>query len=456
MKNTVLTSLKLTIAAILILFTTHAYATDWETCSTAPSSKETFVFPVTYTKNLEVGADTQASLLETIRTEAALCEVFPYRLLCGWDGYIYRYELTFERYLPFYRFKQRVASASRMDIEQCVSAFDGLNNREKAFVLTALFIFERSRRLRDVPQKSVTDGSKEQEYCYRMELSDPVDLRRISKLAEDGDASGLRSLFSESISVFPAQRLSEYIQERAASGEYVPAYCYNPEFCGVFTPLLYPDYAPDEQIDSSVWRRWRDVIAGCADVNEVAFEGFRSDDLLFPMEKVTRENARSLGKLAVDWIENLDLCETIIEQNLGFNVSDEDFLADYGFAYPGAPDDKVKSPFMENFLKGIEELEKSGGNEVSLMKALREYWFALHVVPASQRWTEELSSSGVSFPLRGNSSARDVTLRDISTAFMLKRLPYAGDPQFTAPPKNNLTKNEKRAEEWKEERGLTP
>ena len=90
------------------------------------------------------------------------------------------------------------------------------------------------------------------------------------------------------------------------------------------------------------------------------------------------------------------------------------------------------------------------------MKALREYWFALHVVPASQRWTEELSSSGVSFPLRGNSSARDVTLRDISTAFMLKRLPYAGDPQFTAPPKNNLTKNEKRAEEWKEERGLTP
>ena len=132
MKNTVLTSLKSTIAVVLILFTTHAYATDWETCSTAPSSKETFVFPVTYTKNLEVGADTQASLLETIRTEAALCEVFPYRLLCGWDGYIYRYELTFERYLPFYRFKQRVASASRMDIEQCVSAFDGLNNREKA------------------------------------------------------------------------------------------------------------------------------------------------------------------------------------------------------------------------------------------------------------------------------------------------------------------------------------
>ena len=103
------------------------------------------------------------SLLETIKIEAANMEVFPVDLIAknslgainrkqekasGKEVGVWvdRTELTFERYLPFYRFKTRVGLATPEEIEECVENFKGFSVKEKALVIAAIFIFERIHR----------------------------------------------------------------------------------------------------------------------------------------------------------------------------------------------------------------------------------------------------------------------------------------------------------------------
>ncbi|MGN1064520.1 MAG: hypothetical protein ACI4QC_03840, partial [Thermoguttaceae bacterium] len=126
MKNTVLTSLKLTIAAILILFTTHAYAIDWKA----------------FSAEWNVAPDPSATLLETIKKEAAASEVYQPKIAY----YSTALDVSFTQYLSYYRLKCKIAQATESDIDECVQEFDNLNTKEQAYVLTALFIYERIHR----------------------------------------------------------------------------------------------------------------------------------------------------------------------------------------------------------------------------------------------------------------------------------------------------------------------
>ena len=464
MKKTTFRALRLVIAVVAAFGAPNCFSDE----PTAALTQETSAnasneSPVTI--YLEPECDPNDRLLDVIKKEATVSEVFPFAYLFTWDLCAQRYDLTFERYLSFYRFKQKAAQATPEEIDECVRALDRLNNKEKAFVLTAIFIFEHTRRPRNLDSPSLDlknaplaggvlvdaiDGSQndvspdaEEDYrCFYWYLHLNADNPRRIKIAVRKDD------------------FSKFVRERERAGQYVPDYYYNPEFKGNFISLLFPPYAPDEQIEASSWRRWRDAIAKYADVNDVAIEAFRPDDmprLKFPFNTATRENAYNFGKTAVDWYRNLDLCKELIRQNLGFDVSDEDSLAVLGLkTLDNKNSDSAASSFMEEFLKRTKTLEEQNGKQAPIMKALREYWFVIHLAPASQ-WLSQGFGQSSAGPLvwAGNGSAWDVTLRDVSVALMSNRLPYTGDPQFTAPPKK-LTEEEKRIEERKEEWGLTP
>ena len=91
------------------------------------------------------------SLLEVVKAEAAQMDVYPiatlapFRFECAnmehWGVYT---DLTFERYLPFYRFKTKACVATRAEIDECVAQFDTLSPKERALVLTAIYIAERA------------------------------------------------------------------------------------------------------------------------------------------------------------------------------------------------------------------------------------------------------------------------------------------------------------------------
>ncbi|MBR2005980.1 MAG: hypothetical protein IKK39_05915 [Thermoguttaceae bacterium] len=91
------------------------------------------------------------SLLEVVKAEAAQMNVYPiatlapFRFECAnmehWGVYT---DLTFERYLPFYRFKTKACVATRAEIDECVAQFDALSPKERALVLTAIYIAERA------------------------------------------------------------------------------------------------------------------------------------------------------------------------------------------------------------------------------------------------------------------------------------------------------------------------
>ena len=126
MKNVVLTSLKSTALIVLILLTSITSANDWKAYST-----EWAFTP-----------DPSATLLQTIKKEAASSGVYP--PMCAF--YSNSYDVSFTRYLPYYRLKAKTAQATEAEIDECVHEFDNLNTKEQAYVLTALFIYERIHR----------------------------------------------------------------------------------------------------------------------------------------------------------------------------------------------------------------------------------------------------------------------------------------------------------------------
>ncbi|MBQ4079249.1 MAG: hypothetical protein II596_01070, partial [Thermoguttaceae bacterium] len=106
-------------AVILLLLSANVYATDWN-----------------------VAPDPSATLLETVKKEAAESDVYQPR--CAY--HLESYDVSFSQYLPYYRLKSKIAQATEAEIDECVREFDKLNTKEQAYVLTALFIYERIRR----------------------------------------------------------------------------------------------------------------------------------------------------------------------------------------------------------------------------------------------------------------------------------------------------------------------
>ena len=57
-----------------------------------------------------------------------------------------RYDITYDRFLPFYRFYLSTLNATADDIDECFEAFDEMTPKEKVLALTALYVFEQRVR----------------------------------------------------------------------------------------------------------------------------------------------------------------------------------------------------------------------------------------------------------------------------------------------------------------------
>ncbi|MBQ9874755.1 MAG: hypothetical protein IJM30_09855 [Thermoguttaceae bacterium] len=283
------------------------------------------------------------TLLETIKIEAANMEVFPVDLIAdSTEGAVYqrpylekqrealktlgvRYgvskwgehrELTFDRYLPFYRFKTRVGLATPEEIDECVEAFDSLSAKEKALAITAIFIFERIRRR---------------------------PLRDENKLTPNGPV-GQR---------FP----------------YAPFYPINPYLYN-YVALFLPKYEPNDSIANEKWIEWISTIKSCLKIDEIAFPAIDSpsdNDGENEGRPVFSADGRVLRKdsSSPEWTQNLNRCRELVEEKLGVS------LAAFGCDSPNF--DKSRE-----FLKKAYELDLDPAlSKYSVELALRDYWFTL-------------------------------------------------------------------------------
>ena len=104
MKNIVFTLLSSISAIILLLLSANAYATDW---NAAP--------------------DPSATLLETVKKEAAESDVYQPRCAYHLDSY----DVSFSQYLPYYRLKAKLAQATKAALNEFVRTFAKLNTNDQ-------------------------------------------------------------------------------------------------------------------------------------------------------------------------------------------------------------------------------------------------------------------------------------------------------------------------------------
>ncbi len=134
--------------------------------------------PIVFDEHFE-----EDSLYEYIKRESPNMKIFPFELVATrstfyhltepfyWELYNHynefrpchvwreRYETTFELYLPFYRFKEKVCRSTAQEIDECVNKIDECTPKEQALILTSVFIFERLKRPFLGPEKMLqNDG----------------------------------------------------------------------------------------------------------------------------------------------------------------------------------------------------------------------------------------------------------------------------------------------------------
>jgi len=214
-----------------------------------------FTFNFINTGNLVLSSDDQGNdpsktMFERIQQIAAKTEVFPvdiynlnhsgplglkavvskdtsvdprFRVFGGWQ---YRYDLTFDRFIPLFEFKECVYNASVNDLDDCINRIEEMTPKEKALLLTAIFIFE---------------------FRYRHCASFDEPLAFMMKLANDY-IDELRDRYDP--------QMIKYFEDHV--GELL--------FCG-----RNMGYKPNESIDKEVWSRWLTVIEKYRDDKTVVF-----------------------------------------------------------------------------------------------------------------------------------------------------------------------------------------
>ena len=81
------------------------------------------------------------TLAEYLTREAPKMDYFPIGIL-DYAVARFRAALTFERYLTFYRYKERVISSSKEEIDECVRQIDDFPPKTQALILAATVIFD--------------------------------------------------------------------------------------------------------------------------------------------------------------------------------------------------------------------------------------------------------------------------------------------------------------------------
>ena len=403
MKNIVFTLLSSISAVLLLVLSANVYATDWN-----------------------VAPDPSATLLETVKKEAAESDVYQPR--CAY--HLESYDVSFSQYLPYYRLKAKIAQATEAEIDECVREFDKLNTKEQAYVLTALFIYERIRRRPmvsdeecETAKKIIIDG-----YTSEKEIEpgvEPVYAQLLRTVTSNYNIS--RTRFWREIKKF------DWFPYRPLTGGgflyakfQLPGFEVDEQRMFLLPPCEFPPDAPDGAVSESVWEQRVNVIKKCADSSEVAFPAFHPEET----DAATLYTLRKSTKLYSKWLADLKICLQFIDVSVHLKISPEDFKQSMLekpeiFPYVSCSENDAFFPYdtilpysIEEFLKRTDKKERIGSIDSPGLAAIREYWIV---------WQ---SSKGIlarnlsSLPPHGNSSVEPQTLGEIARFLLEGRIPY--------------------------------
>ena len=394
MKNIVFTLLSSISAIILLLLSANAYATDW---NAAP--------------------DPSATLLETVKKEAAESDVYQPRCAYHLDSY----DVSFSQYLPYYRLKAKIAQATEAEIDECVREFDKLNTKEQAYVLTALFIYERIRRRPmvsdeewETAKKIIIDG-----YTSEKEVEpgvEPVYAQLLRTVTSNYNIS--RTQFWRELKEFdwfPYRPLSCRLLYDFGHGRFqLSGFRVNEQRMFLLPPCEFPPDAPDGAVSESVWEQRVNVIKKCADSSEVAFPAFHPEET----DAATRYTLRKSTKLYSKWLADLKICLQFIDVSVHLKISPEEFKRSMLEKPVFFPYDTTLPYSMEEFLRRTDKKERTGSIDSPGLAAIREYW----IVWQSSKGI--LARNPSSLPPHGNSSVEPQTLGEIARFLLEGRIQY--------------------------------
>ena len=400
MKNIVFTLLSSVSAVLLIVLSANVYATDWN-----------------------VAPDPSATLLETVKKEAA--ESVVYQPMCAY--YCESYDVSFSQYLPYYRLKAKIAQATEAEIDECVREFDKLNTKEQAYVLTALFIYERIRR-----RPMVTDEE--------WKLAKETIIGGYDKKAGVGFTWSHIQLLRTLTSNYNISRTQLWQEMKVFDWfPYRPLACISGDFdfdrrfqligfkvneqrMFLLPPCEFPPEAPEGVVSESVWRQRVNVIKKCAYSSEIAFPAFHPEET---DDTTLRESTeRKDSKLYAKWSSDLENCLQYIDVSVHLKITPEifeqacvlenlgkDANASYGGTLPYS---------IEEFLRRTDKKEQTSASDTPGLAAIREYLIVWQSSSGIYRVRPLLTQA---HPY-GNSSVEPKTLGEIARFLLEGRIQY--------------------------------
>ncbi len=398
MKNTVLTSLKLTIAAILILFTTHAYAIDWKA----------------FSAEWNVAPDPSATLLETIKKEAAASEVYQPKIAY----YSTALDVSFTQYLSYYRLKCKIAQATESDIDECVQEFDNLNTKEQAYVLTALFIYERIHRR---PLVSDEEWKLAQEIIIegfekKVDLNEDHPARRLLRTLTSSYNISRTYVWREikEFDWFPYRPLTFSLVDGLNGTEGRPfVFKTNEQRMFLLPPSDFPPDNLNGTVSETVWEQRVNVIKKCTHSDEIAFPAFHPEEAYAAGFDFYGENGSKLRK---KWLADIDICLQFIEDSEDLKIPTQEFeKGREALKYLGQG---TTVPYViEEFFRRTDEKERTAAPNCDVAAAIREYyivWNSTYCIFIGRRISTAY----------GNSSSKPKTLGEIAQFLLEGRIQY--------------------------------
>ena len=398
MKNTVLTSLKSTIAAILILFTTNAYAIDWKA----------------FSAEWNVVPDPSATLLETIKKEAAASEVYQPKIAY----YSTALDVSFTQYLSYYRLKCKIAQATESDIDECVQEFDNLNTKEQAYVLTALFIYERIHRR---PLVSDEEWKLAQEIIIegfekKVDLNEDHPARRLLRTLTSSYNISRTYVWREikEFDWFPYRPLTFSLVDGLNGTEGRPfVFKTNEQRMFLLPPSDFPPDNLNGTVSETVWEQRVNVIKKCTHSDEIAFPAFHPEEAYAAGFDFYGENGSKLRK---KWLADIDICLQFIEDSEDLKIPTQEFeKGREALKYLGQG---TTVPYViEEFFRRTDEKERTAAPNCDVAAAIREYyivWNSTYCIFIARRISTAY----------GNSSSKPKTLGEIAQFLLEGRIQY--------------------------------
>ncbi|MBQ4194837.1 MAG: hypothetical protein II622_01885, partial [Thermoguttaceae bacterium] len=392
------TSLKLTITAILILFTTNAYAIDWKA----------------FSAEWNVAPDPSATLLETIKKEAAASEVYQPKIAY----YSTALDVSFTQYLSYYRLKCKIAQATESDIDECVQEFDNLNTKEQAYVLTALFIYERIHRR---PLVSDEEWKLAQEIIIegfekKVDLNEDHPARRLLRTLTSSYNISRTYVWREikEFDWFPYRPLTFSLVDGLNGTEGRPfVFKTNEQRMFLLPPSDFPPDNLNGTVSETVWEQRVNVIKKCTHSDEIAFPAFHPEEAYAAGFDFYGENGSKLRK---KWLADIDICLQFIEDSEDLKISTQEFeKGREALKYLGQG---TTVPYViEEFFRRTDEKERTAAPNCDVAAAIREYyivWNSTYCIFIARRISTAY----------GNSSSKPKTLGEIAQFLLEGRIQY--------------------------------